>query len=82
MSFPNDAPMWFRRPFGPPPPPPHHRFLMELFHGTTCASNGKSCLCCCGHYIPNVETGACEDLKQLLPGIDKMVDNVDKGGPY
>ncbi|PAV62736.1 hypothetical protein WR25_25846 isoform B [Diploscapter pachys] len=47
-------------------------FMANLLRGTTCVSNGKSCLCCCGHYVPNVDTGNCQSLISMLPGIDSV----------
>ncbi|CAI4227025.1 unnamed protein product [Auanema sp. JU1783] len=52
--------------------------LANLLHGTTCASVNHTCLCCCNHYVPNVETGKCEDLRKLLPGIEDALDNMDE----
>ncbi|KAK0403261.1 hypothetical protein QR680_016819 [Steinernema hermaphroditum] len=71
----------FRR---PPPPPPAVQFIHELVHGTTCASRLDVCMCCCGHFVPNIIKGTCEDITKILPGIDKVVDDLvekSKNGP-
>ncbi|EYC07396.1 hypothetical protein Y032_0070g410 [Ancylostoma ceylanicum] len=55
-----------------PPSPPSGALDMiaDLLHGTTCVSTGEKCLCCCGYYVPNLLRGTCEDVRNVMPGID------------
>lgn len=50
-------------------------------HANECAlafSVKDSCLCCCGPYIPNIEKGTCEDLRELIPRIDDVAEALQK----
>lgn len=39
------------------------------WHQWNCVKNkaGNKCLCCCGFYLPNVDTGNCESIRKYLP---------------
>ncbi|KAK6726699.1 hypothetical protein RB195_004801 [Necator americanus] len=52
--------------------------LADLLHGTTCVSTGEKCLCCCGYYVPNLLRGTCEDVRNILPGINNAYSELTK----
>ncbi|RCN46562.1 hypothetical protein ANCCAN_07422 [Ancylostoma caninum] len=89
-SFPPNSPLTrVMRKFRPPtqrrnqkrpPPPPTGALDMiaDLLHGTTCVSTGEKCLCCCGYYVPNLLRGTCEDIRNVMPGIDSAYKELAK----